>query len=290
MDHISIDSLMLPGIWKKVLIYSQLNLESSEVRIEEVELSDFIGKERKFDYIPFVLLFVAEDGTQLEIGTGYDLWRWHEAASRFDGKAMFVLKGTDEGLFFDRKILFPNEDFEVGRDNFRFSWYFAWGNVSDKKPSVKYDSSSLLTPSGKKLISDASSDDHIYCLDKLNWPMSAVVDGTQEKYPCFCARQTGNFLKSWFRSLHNNIKEQEVDIFLCDIDTHLCSNASHIVRGKRKELIHWDYIYLLGFWEWANKYLGDTGNHFHVVFSENSLFADLPSVKGLSGRFNTEVT
>jgi hypothetical protein len=283
--HVSLDSLSLPGKWKKVLIFSQLNPESTEISIEEFDLSDFLGKEKKFDFIPLILLFFAEDGTELEIGAGYDLWRWHEAASRFGGKEEFVLKGTNEGLLFDRKIHFQNEDSCLSRDNFRFSWYFAWGNVNDHKSSIKYNTCSLLTPSEKKLISDGAGDKHIYCLDNMKWPSFSVVEGNRNKYPCFCSRQTGNYMKSWFRSLYNKIKDQNTDVYLCDIDIHICSNASHMIRGKRKKLMHWDFIYLVGLWEWANKYLGDTGNHFYIVFRKNSLFADLPSVKGLSREF-----
>jgi hypothetical protein len=288
VDHISIDSLKLFGQWSKVLIFSQLNSDSAEISIEELDLSNFVGKEIKFSHIPLVLLFTAEDGTELEIGAGYDLWRWHEAASRFGGTEEFVLKGIDEGLLFDRKILFQNESFELDKDNFRFSWYFAWGDVNDKKASVNCNSCILLTPSGKKLVSNNSTENHVYCLDNAHWPLTAVVKknkktgNNEHNYPCFCSRQTGNYLKSWFRSLYNKINDQDTDVYLCNADTHICFNASHMVRGKRKNLIHWDYIYLLGFWEWASKCLGYSDISFHIIFNSDSIFANLPSVRSLS--------
>ncbi len=301
MDHISIDSLILPGKWDKILIFSQLNPESTEIRIEEFDLSNYIGEEKKFDFLPLVMLFVAEDGTELEIGAGYDLWRWHDVISDFGGKAEFVLKGTNEGLFLDRKILFSDEGYEMPRNNFRFSWYFAWGNGGEMKPSVNFNSCSLLTPSGNKLVpmqkelQDAENinevagiiGNHAYCLDNSKWPLTAVIEGNQNKYPCFCSRQSGNFLKSWFRSQFNINRDLNSDVYLCDIDVHICSNVSHLIRGKRKNLIHWDYFYLLSFWEWANKYLGDTDIYFYIIFSKDSPFADLPSVKGLSVGYGT---
>ena len=327
MDHISIDSLILPGKWDKVLIFSQLNPESTEISIEEFDLSNYIGKEKQFDFLPLVMLFVAEDGTELEIGAGYDLWRWHDLISGFGGKAEFVLKGTNEGLFLDRKIFFSDEDYEMPRNNFRFSWYFAWGNSMEMKPSVNINSCSLLTPLGNKLVSmqkelqdteniNGVADiigNHAYCLDNSKWPLTAVIEGNQNIgkpilntrgdmfklnsgsavysnkrdsseciFPCFCSRQSGNFLKSWFRSQFNISRDLNSDVYLCDIDVHICTNASHLIRGKRKNFIHWDYFYLLSFWEWANKYLGDTDIYFHIIFSKDSPFADLPSVKGLS--------
>ena len=301
MDHISIDSLKLPGEWNKVLIFSQLTPDSTEISIEEFDLTNFSGRQKKFDHIPLVLLFVAEDGTELEIGAGYDLWRWHEIISRFEGKTEFALKGTDEGLVFDRKIFFSNEEYEMPRNNFRFSWYFAWGNVNDNKPSDSFNSYTLLAPSDKKLIlkeefnvlPGAESENkpvdttanHAYCLDNSTWPSTAVVENDKNIYPCFCSRQTGNYLKSWLRSISNKIRDQKKDVYLCGIDVHVCSNASHMIRGKRKTLVHWDYIYLLGYWDWANKHLSETDTAFHILFRQDSLFANLPSVKGLSGGF-----
>ena len=248
--------------------------------------------------------FFTEDGTRLEIGTGYDLWRWHEAASRFGGKSEIFLKGTDDGILFERKICFEEADFCIGRTNFRFSWYFAWdyaGDVSDAVTLPQVDGESisqfdkvlpnerksynLLTPSGKKLVSNGPSDRHVYCLDNMSWPTPAIVEGKRAKCPCFCSRQTCNYMKSWFRSLYNRTKNQKTDIYLCDIDIHVCLNASHMVRGKRKRLVHWDLIYLLSFWEWANKYLSEADNHFYIVFDKNSTFAELPSIKGLSSEF-----
>jgi hypothetical protein len=287
VDHVSIDSLKLPGKWKKGLIFSQLNPDSTEISIEEIDLSDFLGKEKKFTYMPLVMVLTAEDGTELEIGAGYDLWRWHEAGSRFGGEEEYLLKGTGDGLFFDRKISFHDDEFELGRDNFRFSWYFAW--ACESIVSVKYDLFNKLTPSGRKLISDNRVEEHVYCLDGPAWPLIASAEGNPEKHPCFCSRQTGNYLKSWLRSLYHKIKDDEIDVYLCGIDTHICSNASHMVRGKRINLMHWDYIYLLSFWEWANKYMGSTDNCLYIIFKKNSPFADLPSVKGLSDRFSPEV-
>jgi len=300
MDHISIDSLKIPGKWNKVLIYSQLDTESTDIRIEEFDLSDFLGKEKKFNFTPLVLLFVAEDGTQLEIGAGFDLWRWHEAESRLNGKIEFALKGTDEGIVFDRNVFFSEEEYEVGRDNFRFSWYFAWGNVNDKASSIANNSCSCLVPSGKKLVSEkinktlATSKEetelynevnHAYYLDNSKWPISAVVEGNENMFPCFCSRQTGNLLKSWLRSMYNQMKDQGSDIYLSEVDVHICSNSSHMIRGNRKKLIHWDYIYLLAFWEWANKYISESDAHFYITFSKDSSYLDLPSFKGLSGDF-----
>ena len=277
LDHISIDSLKLSGKWKQVTIYSQSDPATAEIKVEELDLSDFLGKEKQFDYIPLVLLFVSEDGEELEIGTGYDLWRWHEFASRFNGRSELILKGTDDGLTLERKVLAFDEDYEMQRNNFRFSWYFAWDKKNNYKPKT-FDKCNTLTVSGKKLFSDNKTTDCVYCLDSSTLPETVLVDGMSGKFPCFCSRQINNYLKQWLRSLYHKIEGQKKDIYLCDIDPHVCLNAAHLTRGKKNNSIHWDYVYLLGFWEWANKYLGGSDINFYI---KNSPFVNLPSMKGM---------
>ena len=281
LDHISIDPLKLPGKWKKVVIYSQLTPESSEIKVAELDVSDFLGKEKRFDHIPLVLLFVAEDGKELEIGTGYDLWRWHECASRFGGKSEFVLRGTDGGLSLERKVLVFDEDYEMQRNNFRFSWYFAWGKNKDNNKAKSFDKCNTLTVSREKLFSDNKTTDCVYSLDNSSLPDAVSIEGIPGIFPCFCSRQINNYLKQWLRSLYHKIKEPKKDIFLCDFDSHICLNASHLGRGKKKSSIHWDHVYLLGLWEWANKYLGDSSINFYILSDKNSKLANLPSFKGM---------
>ena len=280
MEHMTIDSLLLPGNWKDVVVYTQKTPDSSEIDITNIDLTDFGNKEVRFEHIPLVMLFKSEDGVLLEIGTGYDLWRWHQTAENLQGNTGFVLKGTGDGVILDRKVVLWDNEIDLQRNNFRFSWYFSWGERTEVT-SKKYKPGKL-TPEGKKLVAKNNNNTNLYCLDSLNWPESALVKGIKFNQPCFCSRQTGNYLKSWFRSLCNNLKTSDENIYLCDLDIHVCSNSSHMLRGKKEKLIHCDYFYLLGFWEWANKYLGDRDAEFKIVFNESSIFTDLPSVKGLN--------
>ncbi len=280
MEHMTVDSLFLSGNWKGVTVYTQKNPETSEFDIINIDLSDFSGKEVKFEHIPLVMLFRSDDGVLLEVGTGYDLWRWHQTAENLQGRTDFALIGTDEGVSLERKVVSWDGEFDLERNNFRYSWYFAWGKTF--KPALEKFEAVKLTPEGKKLVAGNKENTNMFCLDSLNWPDSATVKGIKHKQPCFCSRQTGNYLKAWFRSLCNKLESSDNNIYLCDLDIHICSNSSHMLRGKKNNLIHCDYFYLLGFWEWANKYLGDSNFKFKMIFDENSVFANLPSVKGLN--------
>lgn len=277
--HISIDSLKILGNWSKVIIYSQFGPCSPEVKIEEIDVSDFLGKEKQFDFIPLVLVFVTEDGLELEVGSGYDLWRWHDFAGRFNGKSKFLLQGVDDGLIFERKVLLFDEESEMGRNNFRFNWYFAWGKSNETK-SLNKPAFNTLSVKEKKLFSDKKTTENIYLLDNSNWSEAVLVEGVSGCYPCYSSRQLINYLKQWFRSVSSKIQDETQGIVLCDVDPHICSNLVHL-NGAKTNPIHWDYSYILGFWEWANKCLGKRESKFYIIPDEKSLFANLPSFRGM---------
>ena len=281
LDFISIDSLKLSGNWESVKIISQIEPNSTELRIEEFDISSIKENNLDLPHYPLVLLFKSIDGTDLEIGAGYDLWRWN-INNRFDAHTQFSLHFINEELIFERKVLKWDEEYLMPRNNFRFSWYFAWGESTDSSSDNINDLNTLLFKD-QKLLSDNSTSTSSFKFDNNSWPQSVIIENNDLIFPCFCSRQTNNLLKKWLRStIAQMLTKKEKDIHLYNVDSNLCTKNAHIIGQKNKKIIHWDIPYMLGLWEWANKYLSEYDSTISIHFSKDNIFSELPSVKGMN--------
>ena len=101
MENILIDNLSIPGKWKEIHIFDY-EKTSGEIYKKEHLVKDIT--EINLEHVPLVVLFIAEDGTRLEIGAGFDLWRW-SINDLFDADACFIISKETQGtLTFTRKV------------------------------------------------------------------------------------------------------------------------------------------------------------------------------------------
>ena len=285
LESVSIDSLKIKGEWKEIDIYYQKSLESQEI-VKKTMLAESLNtKAIIFDYAPLVIVFRNERGIELEIGTGYDLWRWNNSG-RFNAKNLFTIEKHKAHILLERKPLIWENEYEISKFNFRYTWYFSWRKPAlagkDKK-SLPRKKAETLEIINNKLIPSNNSFSSLANVSLLaNWPDSACVSDRTE--PCFASRQTEKLLKDFVRSkLANNIKDREKKLTLRDINPQICFKANHLERPKQQIFTHWDYFYIMAFWEWANKYLADFEKTFCVTLKKDSVLAELPSAFGLAG-------
>ncbi|HJO95636.1 MAG TPA: hypothetical protein QF753_19735 [Victivallales bacterium] len=280
MKYMKIDTLEVPGKWSKILIIGQNSIDDLNISVKELDVASLEKNEYKFDCIPLVVLFKAEDGTMLEVGTGYDLWRWSHA-DRYEAECNYSLIFKSDGILFNRQPFVWNNDHAFPRINLRFTWYFAWGCESEN--STADVAKNILEIRNKKMTVNKITDTNSYKIDNSLWPKTAIAENNNSSIvtPCFSSRQTGNLLKKWLRSLFPKVESTGENIILNNIDPGLCLNSSHMERGNNKNTLHCDYLYIMSLWEWANKYLGEFESNFLISIREDSLFKNLPSAKGL---------
>lgn len=284
MKSLSVDSLKIKGDWKEIDIYIQKSFGSQEICKESLAIDKLSGKGISFSIVPIAVVFKDEAGIELEIGVGYDIWRWNNA-ERFNAKSAFSIRKQNDYIIFERKALIWESEYEASKFNFRYTWYFSWiksdSKTADKKGSARRKTETLqiknnkLIPENNEYTSLAN-----ISIGQSSWPETASVSGLN--VPCFASRQTENLFKDFIRStLFNNIKDREKNLTLKDVEPHICFKASHLERASQSVFIHWDYFYIMAFWEWANKYLSGAEKNFHIAVKSDSIFAELPSAKGL---------
>lgn len=283
LDSVSVDSLKIKGEWKEIDTYCQKSLESQEIVKETISVVDLSSKGIIFDYAPLAVVFRDENGIEVEVGTGYDLWRWNNS-DRFTAKRLFSIKKEKGYFLLNRKPLVWKNEYEISKFSFRYTWYFSWrkSDIEDKESSSRRKAETLEIVNNKLVPANESFTSVANVSLLAIWPESACA--SNKTAPCFASRQTENLLKRFVRStLTNNIKDREKKLTLRDVDPQICFKASHLERAKLQSFTHWDYFYVMAFWEWANRYLSNSGRNFCITLKNDSILAKLPSASGLAG-------
>ncbi|HBM15224.1 MAG TPA: hypothetical protein DD381_02595 [Lentisphaeria bacterium] len=284
VDSISVDPLKIKGDWTEIDIYTLNHQTSTKINKETFPVENLTSKGLSFKLIPIAVVFRNNDGLELEIGAGYDLWRWNNS-QKFDAESIFVIKKLKDSILFERKPFVWKSDHEISKYNFRFTWYFSWVKFENKtleskqSPKRKVEILDLINNKLAPVNTKFSSLANVALSE--NFPEAAC--SSSEPFPCFASRQTENLLKNYIRStLSNNLKNREKNLTLRKIQPQICFKGSHLERAKSAHFAHWDYFYIMAFFEWANRFLSEADKNFHIAIDENSIMANLPSAYGLA--------
>lgn len=275
MENIVIDNLYFYGEWKKITVYS-FDRISGKISVDKYS-PDNINLTLK--HVPLVVLFENSEGFCLEIGTGFDLWRW-SIGSRFSAEEKFVICRSDSDVINFRRIIAEwGEEYQMGKKDFRFTWYFSWdsgknhikNNYQEEPRELKLGKSGLESVDGNSLNFNLIS------------KCEESVQKSSCKDICYASRQLNNSFKQWLRKLYNSSDDKKLKVSVSCIKPGVCGKISHVgAKNKNKdEMLHFDYPFVLGIWEWANKYLAETGAHLVFNLDDTSVFKDLPSSRGL---------
>ena len=131
--------MKLPGEFNKFTIVppAQHQTEGAEVHVREIP--KWKGKDIMVGHWhrpPISLIFHRKDGIDLEVGTGFDLWRWEQNLGYYPESGSYKVLLTEAGLELIREPLACCEEFEPEQRNYRFTWYFAWQDRKKVNPEI----------------------------------------------------------------------------------------------------------------------------------------------------------
>ena len=268
---LAIDSIALPGSFRQ---WRQLNDDGS--------LSDWADLDHDgvaWDHHPLAILLQREDGLVLEIGAGFDLWRWPAGVIPNSPTACFSLCRTEQGVLFNRKVTVVGEEevFLVPRD-FRFTWYLAWGQSSSTQtpsgqqiPAPWKTNCDLDTSALRKALQTATNPTVVLDLAEIDWPKPLLHSGVPT--PCFCSRGVTKRLRRIVRQIID-VLPPDIPISFAGLSPSKCSTGRHTERRNATD--HWDLTGILEFAVWARQKLGA-----ERVLTNSSPCLGLPSLDHL---------
>ena len=258
----SLDELLLNGDWAKyavVGISAKLQIDK-KIKWSKIPESDKVLFES--DNLFGVLLLEDKNGTRIEIGTGFDIWRWN-IAQNLDGiDGQLKIELLDGAVSLKRNLMTSETEFTIPKRDWRFNWYMAWDS------NVETSSSDI--PQGASI-----------SVKKLDCPDAGMVKehDVVTEIPCFHSKAARNRLKKWVRSQLAAAQEQLIVVE--DITPHICGNPSHLERSKYDNLLHWDLSDIIDFWFWSNRQLRKKDSFFSIFPEKSGIFGEFPSFKAM---------
>lgn len=253
-SNFEIDSLQIQGDWKK---YALIDVEKPEKKIKWTNLTQDILYESEQHF--HILLLEAADGTRLEVGAGFDLFRWHlarknriqkneegEAQSDYvKPKGKFTITSSKDALSIRRQVMSADQEFEICSQNWRFNWYLAWGKKKKSEDNIEH-------PPAPRL-----------------WETSP----TSNKQ-CMHAKTTRNQFRKALRGMINKVSNETIII---NVAPQFCTNSSHVAKPGQKDCEHWDLSDIIDYWFWANKQLLPRDSRLIIRAPKDSIFKECPS-------------
>ncbi|MCF7792088.1 MAG: hypothetical protein K9M56_08840 [Victivallales bacterium] len=280
LEYILADNICIPGKWEKITAYT-IDCDEEFPRINKHIYKTEDNSEIVFKTLPLIVVFENTSGFLLEVGCGHDLWRWN-IRKNFNADSEFTITKTEVGFDFKRKIVKWDEEYNMPGRNFRFCWYFSWNDSKEikKYKSVEESNFSKLIYKNNKLIQENKTQNSFkFYIDAKTFP-SKMLKNTNSEI-CYCSNIFNNQFKRWLRSFCNTIVVKKAAIELCCLKPGLCVETSHVPGRDIKKQLHFDYLHLMGLYDWADKYLSETDFSLSFFIAEDSPFKELPSAAGL---------
>jgi hypothetical protein len=259
----SIDELLLQGKWKRFAVIgaSKKKQINDKIKWKKASVSESPLYESKNLF--GIILLESEDGVRIEIGTGFDIWRWNIAQEMEDVDGKLIIELNKEGsVIIKRHIMCAENDFVIPKREWRFNWYMAWDTGADS-------------------VSDSAVEPTTISVNKFEWSDAGLVKEGDSilSAPCLHSKAARNRLKKWIRSQLDISRGKEVRII--DVKPHICGNPAHLERPKYDELLHWDLPDIIDLWFWANRQLRKKESLFSLLPEKNGVFEHLPSFKNM---------
>lgn len=276
-----IDNFLAKGSWAKVGILRIDKPLSENSDIEWLPVSKDSSWKHVVEDIPLIVLFEADDGTRLEIGTGDDIWRWRQTEAFPETTASIVFEKVNGGISVRRIFAKWAENGTVAPRKYRFTWYFAWEIPGRKYFISNGDEFSEFSFSGKNKISPAGNKLFKFPDTEIPELFSARFADSLTGAPCFHSSPVSGLFRDWVRAAAA-IKDGR-PLVLGNLKVSLCESASHLERPQKQKLLHGNMIRIFDFYLWANKQLRYSDSPFYILPEKNGRgCSTLPSVKGLS--------
>ncbi len=189
---------------------------------------------------PLRCLAEDESGAMLEIGCGDDLWRHRIAETLPQCAASFSASVAHREIVLERRVLDFASDAEVPSRPWRWEYYMAWCSSGPAADTAAAPGAVRLAPADWGVPSGGLR-------------QGAAADGT------FCLTAP-----SVRRRLRDLIRGAEMSLVLEAPAPGVCMAASHLDRGARAELAHWDFGERLALKLWGCRRLGHRGGALYL--------------------------
>ena len=265
---LSLGSFELPGTWTRLLTLHQ-DGTSAWTELKPGELVQ-AGLE------PMAWVFEREDGFRLEVGAGFDLWRWRNG---IDGLPMeTVITVADGGVRFERRVISVTEPVTPAPRDYRFCYHIAWTAPAAAQSAADIPAVADIT-SGSLDVS-ALGDEPALTLDlnTLPVPPSARIDGKEDGPLCWESKAALAAAKTIIRQLAALGNTGRLHIS-GGLTPSRCTFGKHVDR-PRTSTPHWDLNGIICFSEWVRQTLGDG---WRITCAQDGVWKELPSVQCLFG-------
>ena len=295
--HLGIGSLFLPGKWKKYLCVPP----SAHLAAGEQPFSRTVPEAGPTPLMighwhrpPLALVFFREDGLQVEIGTGSDLWRWEQSLGGGVESGSYKILLEADGLRWVHEPLMCCTEFTPAARKYRLTWYFAWHRGGDGTPPPPSDTVWREIPLkadgtvATDVLAAATPAEHAgWILDFARMPApdswrrcaTPAALGRGVRTPqSLCWEDDG--LQKRARRIIRQLAAtgQPGCLRLKGINPGLCWDAHHVGKSAADGLPHWDINGLFDFSEWARQHLGP---EWQIQVDPDPQWSALPSIAGL---------
>ena len=213
-----------------------------------------------------IILMRTAEGFTIEIGTGFDLWRWNVSEKIPGAHAGMKIMKTSAGIEIFRFVMQSDTEFEIPKRDWRFNWYLAWSETNEKPEEnnepVDFSFADLAVDNSGKVRNSQK-----------------VID-----MPCLHSKQVRNLLRKWLRSRLGS--DAGTLLRASGFLPHICDNPSHLERPKQGPLLHWDLQDIIDFWFWANRQLRKNDCSIALSADKDSIFNELPSFRAMGRKIN----
>lgn len=259
--HFGIGSFKLPGEWTRYHLTPAPRHLQDGAKPSTFEIPTVTGDERvmigHWHRPPLSVVFENKKGFVFEVGTGFDVWRWEQCLGYGPEAASYKIYATASGLEVVREPLMCCEEFSPEVNQYRHTWYMAWGEREETKAPADIVWIDPVNPVVPDDLDKVGVD--LYAGD---WNESFLRVETSEMLqagensgkPC-CSH---NKVQKNLRSVLRKIKERSPnELWLKNFNIGVCCNPSHVGR-RGKALTHNDSNYLFDLIEWTKHTFRET--------------------------------
>lgn len=281
ISNFNVDDLRLTGDWLRFAVVSPDANGDFPDSIPWCEITTEASTLWEGGEVFAFILLENANGTRLEIGTGFDMWRWNVAAT-MGATGKFTLEKKENGeIVLKRSVLQFDSETEIPGREWRFHWYLSWSYGEDDK-RVNRSQSGIKTfpqPGAKPERGGEKENNLIFTLKETPWSEPARISRNAKPapFPCFHSKTVRNHIRKTIRSIAANAEESLETLSILDCAPHFCDSRAHLERAKQEYIPHWDITDIIAFHFWASRKLKDKEIIFKIFPPSKGIFNELPS-------------